>query len=407
VITISAAFAEPESFVSERKFAQPLAFRAFRDTLFEPSETETGGKRLAKAAVEARNVTKAFGDGPERVLALDNVSVEIRENEFFTLLGPSGCGKTTLLRLIAGFDHPTNGSILLNGEDISHLPPFKRPVNTVFQSYALFPHMSVADNIGFGLEMQGKPKAEVARTVDDMLRLVRMEELKNRKTSQISGGQQQRVALARALAPHPKVLLLDEPLSALDLKLRKEMQIELKRLQNETGITFVFVTHDQEEALTMSDRIAVMSAGHILQVGSPREIYDRPSERFVANFIGDTNLMEVEVVSVSNGRARLRFASGAETEADMPEGMSEAKSVTVVVRPEHAQLAGTGDNGVLSGQLENVVYFGTDTHYHVRLDEGVLFTVRAQNVRGGAEERQPGARADIVFSEHAVQVLRD
>ncbi len=362
---------------------------------------------MAKAAVEARNVTKAFGDGPERVLALDNVSVEIRENEFFTLLGPSGCGKTTLLRLIAGFDHPTNGSILLNGEDISHLPPFKRPVNTVFQSYALFPHMSVADNIGFGLEMQGKPKSEVASTVDDMLRLVRMEELKNRKTSQISGGQQQRVALARALAPHPNVLLLDEPLSALDLKLRKEMQIELKRLQNETGITFVFVTHDQEEALTMSDRIAVMSAGHILQVGSPREIYDRPSERFVANFIGDTNLMEVEVVSVSNGRARLRFASGAEADADMPDGMSGAKSVTVVVRPEHAQLALTGDQGVLSGQLENVVYFGTDTHYHVRLDEGVLFTVRAQNVRGGAAERRPGARAGIVFSEHAVQVLKD
>jgi spermidine/putrescine transport system ATP-binding protein len=362
---------------------------------------------LAKAAVEARGVTKAFGDGPERVLALDNVSVEIRENEFFTLLGPSGCGKTTLLRLIAGFDHPTNGSILLDGQDISHLPPFKRPVNTVFQSYALFPHMSVADNIGFGLEMQGKPKAEVAKAVDDMLRLVRMEELKNRKTSQISGGQQQRVALARALAPHPKVLLLDEPLSALDLKLRKEMQIELKRLQNETGITFVFVTHDQEEALTMSDRIAVMSAGHILQVGSPREIYDHPSERFVANFIGDTNLMEVEIVSAANGRARLKFASGAEADANLPDAMSEAKRVTVVVRPEHAQLADEPDQGTLSGQIENVVYFGTDTHYHVRLDDGVLFTVRAQNVRGGAEGRQPGTRAGIVIADHAVQVLRD
>ncbi len=222
---------------------------------------------MAKAAIEVRGVTKAFGVEPDWVVALDDVSVEIRQNEFFTLLGPSGCGKTTLLRLIAGFDHPTRGTILLGGEDISFLPPYRRPVNTVFQNYALFPHMTVAGNIGFGLEMLGKPKAEVARAVDAMLKLVRMEALKDRQTAQISGGQQQRVALARALAPHPKVLLLDEPLSALDLKLRKEMQLELKRLQNETGITFVFVTHDQEEALTMSDRIAVMSEGRILQVG--------------------------------------------------------------------------------------------------------------------------------------------
>ncbi len=248
---------------------------------------------VSQSAIEAKRVTKEFrGAGQDAVRALDDVSVTIRENEFFTLLGPSGCGKTTLLRLIAGFDFPTEGEILLYGHDIAPLPPFKRPVNTVFQNYALFPHMTVAQNIGFGLEMLRKPRAEIDARVAEMLRLVRMEELAKRKTSQISGGQQQRVALARALAPAPKVLLLDEPLSALDFKLRKEMQIELKRLQLETGITFIFVTHDQEEALTMSDRIAVMSKGKILQIGSPREIYDHPSERFVANFIGETNFLQ-------------------------------------------------------------------------------------------------------------------
>ena len=231
-------------------------------------------------AIEAKGVTKLFqGAGQDAVKALDNVSVAIRENEFFTLLGPSGCGKTTLLRLIAGFDFPTEGEILLHGHNIAPLPPYKRPVNTVFQSYALFPHMTVGQNIAFGLEMLGRPRDDIEARVSEMLKLVQMQELRNRKTSQISGGQQQRVALARALAPQPKVLLLDEPLSALDYKLRKDMQIELKRLQHETGITFIFVTHDQEEALTMSDRIAVMSRGKILQVGSPRDIYDHPSER--------------------------------------------------------------------------------------------------------------------------------
>jgi len=260
--------------------------------------------------IEVGNVTKTFGSGPDAVHALQNVSVNIAENEFFTLLGPSGCGKTTLLRLIAGFEHPTDGSIHLAGEDISLLPPNKRPVNTVFQNYALFPHMTVAQNIAFGLEMLGRPKAEVAQTVDNMLALVRMTELKNRRTSEISGGQQQRVALARALAPKPKVLLLDEPLSALDLKLRKDMQIELKRLQSETGITFVFVTHDQEEALTMSDRIAVMSAGKILQVGSPRDIYDHPENRFVANFIGDSNFLEGTLSNLGDGSADFALPGG-------------------------------------------------------------------------------------------------
>src|SRR3954451_2316903 len=266
-------------------------------------------------AVEAKNVSKTFGAGPDAVVALDNVSVTIGQNEFFTLLGPSGCGKTTLLRMIAGFEMPSAGGILLEGQEVAHLPPFKRPVNTVFQSYALFPHLTVAQNIGFGLKMLGRKRAAVNDAVTAMLKLVRMEPLRNRKVHQLSGGQQQRVALARALAPHPKVLLLDEPLSALDLKLRKEMQIELKRLQHETGITFVFVTHDQEEALTMSDRIAVMSAGKILQVGSPRDIYDRPAERFVADFIGETNFLAAELVAAANGSARVRLAPGCEIDA--------------------------------------------------------------------------------------------
>ena len=359
-----------------------------------------------KAAIEARGVWKVFqGAGQDSVKALDTVSVTILENEFFTLLGPSGCGKTTLLRLIAGFDFPTEGEILLYGENIAPLPPYKRPVNTVFQSYALFPHMTVAQNIGFGLEMLGKPRAEIDARVAEMLRLVKMEELRDRKTSQISGGQQQRVALARALAPRPKVLLLDEPLSALDYKLRKDMQIELKRLQHETGITFIFVTHDQEEALTMSDRIAVMSKGRILQVGSPRDIYDRPSERFVADFIGDTNFLQGEVQSFAKGRAVIKLAGGTAVDAMVPEGFTPLGTVTVVVRPEHAQLTAKGSG--LNGVLENVVYFGTDTHFHVQLNDGGKFTVRQQNSRDGGARFEQGNKVTVELEANAAQVLKD
>ena len=364
---------------------------------------------IGKAAIEAVGVSKIFQSaGQDSLKALDNVSVTIGENEFFTLLGPSGCGKTTLLRLIAGFDFPTEGQILLYGQDIAPLPPYQRPVNTVFQNYALFPHMTVGQNIGFGLEMQGKPKEQVERRVDQMLRLVRMEELKNRKTSQISGGQQQRVALARALAPEPKVLLLDEPLSALDYKLRKEMQIELKRLQHETGITFIFVTHDQEEALTMSDRIAVMSKGNILQVGSPRDIYDRPAERFVANFIGETNFLEGKLVSAAKGQAKVALDAGATIVAGVGEGVSPAGKVTVVVRPEHASIVAPAKTATLSGKLENVVYFGTDTHYHVRLAKGGgEFIVRQQNSRLGSNDFKKGSAIGVMFEDGAAQVLKD
>jgi len=358
-------------------------------------------------AIVVRNVSKIFGFGDNAFAALDDVSVAIRENEFFTLLGPSGCGKTTLLRLIAGFDYPTQGAIFLYGQDIAPLPPFKRPVNTVFQSYALFPHMTVAQNIAFGLEMLGKPRAEIDARVEQMLKLVRMEALAGRRTSQISGGQQQRVALARALAPQPKVLLLDEPLSALDYKLRKEMQIELKTLQNETGITFIFVTHDQEEALTMSDRIAVMSAGKILQVGTSREIYDRPAERFVADFIGESNFLTAGFVAGKGTRATVRLNSGVTISASLPEGFQPSGQVTIVLRPEHAQLVPARGGATLAGTIENIVYLGTDTHFHLKLDGGESFTVRQQNTRGKNETYSQGDRVGVAIPPDAAQILKD
>ena len=349
--------------------------------------------KVETPAIEVDGVSKTY-QGADEVRALDDVSVAIRKNEFFTLLGPSGCGKTTLLRVIAGFEPPTMGTLKLNGLDISRLPPNQRPVNTVFQNYALFPHMSVANNIAFGLEMLGKPKSEVAATVDEMLRLVQMEALKSRRTSEISGGQQQRVALARALAPHPEVLLLDEPLSALDLKLRKEMQIELKRLQNETGITFVFVTHDQEEALTMSDRIAVMSSGKILQVGSPKEIYERPAERFVANFIGESNFLDATLKGTN-----VALKSGGSFEVDPPTDVGDG-AVSVLVRPEHASVrAGDASKGDLRATVENVVYSGEATTLHLTLTSGETFKVKQANAPDARGLPAKGDPAAVTLSE--------
>ncbi|BBE70925.1 ABC transporter ATP-binding protein [Oharaeibacter diazotrophicus] len=359
----------------------------------------------ATSAIGLRQVSKVFGSGDQRFTAVDRATVEIARNEFFTLLGPSGCGKTTLLRMIAGFEYPTAGEILLEGVDVAGLPPYARPINTVFQNYALFPHMTVAENIGFGLKMLGKPKAEVDERVAAMLKLVRMEALAGRRTSQISGGQQQRVALARALAPRPKVLLLDEPLSALDYKLRKEMQIELKRLQHETGITFIFVTHDQEEALTMSDRIAVMSAGHILQVGTPRDIYDSPADRFVADFIGETNVLAGRTGAVSGDLASVALAAGGELFAVVPAGFSRTGEVTVVVRPEHARVVASGEPATLSGTLEHAVYFGTDTHFHVRLADGSTFIVRRQNRPGEVLGVEVGDTVGVVVDPRAARLL--
>ncbi len=357
-------------------------------------------------AISINHVSKYFGRDTDKVIALDAVSAEIRENEFFTLLGPSGCGKTTLLRLIAGFEHPSEGNILLHTQEISHLPPYKRPVNTVFQNYALFPHMSVADNIGFGLVMQNKPASEVAETVANMLSLVQMEALRERRTDQISGGQQQRVALARALAPHPKVLLLDEPLSALDYKLRKEMQLELKRLQHETGITFIFVTHDQEEALTMSDRIAVMNQGKILQTGAPDDIYTRPAERFVADFIGDTNFLTAELLESGGGRTALKLPSGKMIESSQVD-FTIRGMVNIAIRPEQATL--TSDMGAadLQGTITNSVYSGTDTHYHIKLESDQVFVARIQNSVDSKRRWKAGNPIGIKLQPGAVQILRD
>ena len=340
-------------------------------------------------------------------MALDQVSLEIQENEFFTLLGPSGCGKTTLLRLIAGFEHPTQGQVCLYGEDITFLPPFQRPVNTVFQNYALFPHMTVRQNISFGLEMLKQSKTQITKTVDDVLRLVRMEELADRRTSEISGGQQQRVALARALAPRPKVLLLDESLSALDYKLRQDMQIELKRLQHETGITFIFVTHDQEEALTMSDRMAVMNAGQVLQVGSPSDIYNFPTQRFVAEFIGDSNFLEGTVTERTKTHIRVQYSPAYSVRLPATDSVRQGTQVTVAVRPEQVALTLSDNEATLHGKIQNMVYFGTHTHYVVELENGQLFTVHQQNLSGHEIQYEVGCSVGVILNQSTMQVLQD
>lgn len=346
------------------------------------------------SAISIESLSMEYGAAGSGHLALDTVSLEIRDNEFFTLLGPSGCGKTTLLRLIAGFEQPSAGVIRLYGEPMQDLPPFRRPVNTVFQSYALFPHMTVAQNIGFGLEMQGKPKTEIAATVEKMLALVKLPDVGNRRADQLSGGQQQRIALARALASRPRVLLLDESLSALDMKLRKDMQIELKRLQAETGITFIFVTHDQEEALTMSDRIAVMSKGRILQVGTPNEIYERPLNRTVADFIGETNFLEADPFA---GGARL-----ADGQVLSLAGMPESGRITLAIRPERISLT---DAGNLAGEVEEVVYIGTDTLYLLKVAGQSGFRVRQQNRAGSGQPLPRGAQVRLDVPAAAIRVL--
>ncbi|WP_448683433.1 ABC transporter ATP-binding protein [Pseudomonas nicosulfuronedens] len=347
------------------------------------------------SAITIERICMEFGTPGQGLKALDDVSLEIRANEFFTLLGPSGCGKTTLLRLIAGFEQPSSGSIRLYGDAMEGLPPFKRPVNTVFQSYALFPHMTVAENIAFGLEMQGKSRSDIDATVQKMLDLVRLPDVGKRRADQLSGGQQQRIALARALASRPKVLLLDESLSALDLKLRKEMQIELKRLQHETGITFIFVTHDQEEALTMSDRIAVMSRGKVMQIGTPTEIYESPVNRLVADFIGETNFLEGE----SSGDS-VRLADG----QLLPAATTLPGKVTLAIRPERTELA---QDGQLEGVVENIVYVGTDTVYHLNVAGQGGFRVRQQNRDGALSTHAPGARVRVRIPATAIRVLAE
>ena len=363
-------------------------------------------------SVLGQNLSKVFNSAGGLVKALDDVSIQIRKNEFFTLLGPSGCGKTTLLRIIAGFEYPDAGDITLENQSIKDDPPHKRPVNTVFQNYALFPHMTVAQNISFGLEMLGRDKSAISGTVSEILGLVKMEDLAERQIDQLSGGQQQRVALARALAPAPRVLLLDEPLSALDLKLRKEMQIELKRLQTETGITFIFVTHDQEEALTMSDRVAVMQDGKILQVGTPEEIYDRPASMFVANFIGECNFIPISIgpASEPGEKTSISLPSGGSDEIPSEKLENVRGNPVILLRPERAQLNAQIDESPMSGVLKQIVYFGTDTQYHVEVENGesspLSLLVRKQNTASGSyKEFKEGQRVGFEFELNDVQII--
>ncbi len=356
-------------------------------------------------AVDVRGAVKRYGD----FTALERISLSIRDNEFFTLLGPSGCGKTTLLRMIAGFEEVTEGAIFLFGDEIEDLPPNKRPVNTVFQNYALFPHMNVTENVSFGLEMLGKPKAEARRRAGEMLELVQLGPFAARKPAQLSGGQQQRVALARALAPSPKVLLLDEPLSALDLKLRQAMRFELKEIQRETGITFIFVTHDQEEALTMSDRIAVMSAGRLQQLGEAKEIYERPHNMFVADFIGETNLLEVSVDKVENGRAICHLGGGHALSCDAVEGVGAGSKVHMSIRPERLFLSDSAlAEESLKGRIRDNIFIGTDIQTIVDLADGPRIMVRTSNSdRGVKRLMEPGAAAYVNMERGAPRLLAD
>ena len=350
-------------------------------------------------AVGLYGITKRFGE----VTAVGDVDLEIADGEFFALLGPSGCGKTTTLRLIAGLEFPTQGSLQIFGDEVGTLPPNKRPVNTVFQNYALFPHMTVQENVGFGLRMQGIPKDRIGARVRDAIGLVHMEGMEHRRSNQLSGGQQQRVALARALVNSPKVLLLDEPLGALDLKLRQAMQTELKGLQREVGITFVFVTHDQGEALAMSDRMGVMDNGRLLQVGTPEEIYSRPANRFVADFIGQTNLLDAMVmdhdtVTLANG---IRIPAASE--------VAPGTKIAISLRPEQVVLNRLGEapsrHTSVDGRVEHVTYLGNALVYRV-VFEWMTVDVRAEN-RPGVELASVGEEVTVSWEPAAATVVQD
>jgi spermidine/putrescine transport system ATP-binding protein len=349
------------------------------------------------ASVQLDGVTKRFGN----VEAVRSLDLEIRRGEFFTLLGPSGCGKTTTLRVVAGFEEPTSGRVLIDGEDVQGLPPFRRPTNTVFQSYALFPHLSVQDNVAFGLKRKKVDRDEVRRRVGEELERVGLAEQANRKPNQLSGGQQQRVALARALVNRPSVLLLDEPLGALDLKLRKRLQVELKEIQRDVGITFVYVTHDQEEALTMSDRIAVMNEGIVEHVAEPEEVYDRPATTFVAGFIGVSNLMPGRVTKPGDpGEVELDAGVSVQAPAN---GLHAGERCHAVVRPEKLQIrfvedAVDAELPNVEGIVESSLYIGTATQIVVRLPDGVAMTVLVANTDEDERQRLPGGGAKVRLS---------
>jgi spermidine/putrescine transport system ATP-binding protein len=365
---------------------------AVREQRVRPAGAETPAE---PADVRLEGVTKRFDD----VVAVDDVSVAIERGTFFALLGPSGCGKTTSLRMIGGFEEPTAGTIYLGDRDVTGLPPYRRDVNTVFQSYALFPHLSIFENVAFGLRRKGVRGGDLRRRVDDALELVALGGLEKRKPRQLSGGQQQRVALARALVNRPRVLLLDEPLGALDMKLRKQMQLELKRIQHEVGITFVHVTHDQEEAMTMADRIAVMHEGRIEQLGAPHDLYERPRTAFVAGFLGVSNLLPGRVVA--DGVVRLDAGGDVRVAPSALAGRDGA--VAVGIRPEKVQL-GRDDVNVLEGVVAERSYVGVATEYIVETPAGAI-TVYSQNTQPGAQSASEGDRVAIAWSPDATFVV--
>ena len=360
--------------------------------------------------VRLENLTKKF----KEVVAVDDISLTIEEGEFFSLLGPSGCGKTTTLRMIGGFEEPTSGTIFLGDQDVTRLPPYKRNVNTVFQSYALFPHLTVFENVAYGLKRKSVDKSEIKSRVEDMLKLVDLEGYGSRRDSQLSGGQQQRVALARALVNRPGLLLLDEPLGALDLKLRKQMQLELKRIQSEVGITFVYVTHDQEEAMTMSDRLAVMNSGHFEQIGPPQEVYELPATGFVAGFLGASNLLEGEVERVDGPVAEVRLVGGGMVALPVDRLPVERGKVSIGVRPEKIEIRPNGipDADPTANSIDATVmistYTGVSTSYECRTKDGAKVVVYVQNLGTDSEALGGGAEVRLRWEpEHTFAVAED
>jgi spermidine/putrescine transport system ATP-binding protein len=355
--------------------------------------------------IRLESVVKRF----KETVAVDDLSLTVRDGEFFSLLGPSGCGKTTTLRMIGGFEEPTAGRVFLGGTDVTDLAPNKRDVNTVFQSYALFPHLDVYENVAFGLKRKKVPSDDIESRVMEMLRLVRMEGFERRKIDQLSGGQQQRVALARALVNKPQVLLLDEPLGALDLKLRKEMQLELKRIQSDVGITFIYVTHDQDEAMTMSDRIAVMNAGRIEQLDSPEKVYELPRSAFVASFLGASNLLAGEIESIDGELAKVRLAAGAIVSVPVDRLSQTSGPVEVGVRPEKLELATEGTDrshpNVLEGRVVASSYTGISTSYQIETNDGTVLVAYEQNVAGSSARVADGNRVRLAWApEHTFVV---